>query len=68
MMDWFLLYTTRNYTEANIIKGRLEENSIEVVLLNKQSSTYINLGEIELYVPVHLKDIARHLMDNALMN
>ncbi|WJK44942.1 putative signal transducing protein [Danxiaibacter flavus] len=39
-MDWFLLYTTRNYAEANIIKGRLEENSIEVVLLNKQSSTY----------------------------
>jgi hypothetical protein len=67
-MNWFLLYTTRNFAEANIIKGRLEENSIEVMLLNKQSSTYINLGEIELYVPVHLKDIARHLVDNALMN
>ena len=67
-MDWFLLHTTRNFTEASIIKGRLEENSIEVVLLNKQSSSYINLGEIEVYVPVHLKDIARHLMDNALMN
>ena len=33
MKDWFKLYTTRNYAEANIIKGMLEENNIEIPLV-----------------------------------
>lgn len=68
MKGWFKLYTTQNFPEANIIKGMLEENNIQVMLLNKMDSSYMSFGEIELYVPVHLKDIARHLIDQALMN
>ncbi|MGI8952025.1 MAG: putative signal transducing protein [Chitinophagaceae bacterium] len=68
MKNWFLLYTTRNYAQANIIKGMLEENNIHVILFNRQDSSYINFGEIELYVPIHLKDIAKHLLDKALLN
>jgi hypothetical protein len=68
MKDWFKLYTTRNYAEANIIKGMLEENNIEVVILNKLDSSYLSFGEIELYVPAHLKDIAKQLLDKSLNN
>ena len=68
MNGWYKLYITRNYAEAVIIKGMLEENNIEVVILNKRDSSYLNFGDIELYVPVYLKDIAKHLLDNALMN
>lgn len=68
MKNWFLLYTTRNFSEATIIKGMLEQNSVPVVLNNKQDSSYINFGDIELYVPDHLKDIAKHLIDQGLMN
>ena len=68
MSDWFKLYTTRNYTEANIIKGMLEENNITVVILNKLDSNYLSFGEIELYVPQHLKDIAKQLLDKSLNN
>ncbi len=68
MKSWFLLYATRNFAEASIVKGMLEENHIKVIVLNKQDSSYLNFGEIELYVPVHLKDIAKHLLDKALMN
>ena len=68
MSDWFKLYTTRNYAEANIIKGMLEENNIEVVILNKLDSSYLSFGEIELYVPAHLKDIAKQLLDQSLSN
>ena len=68
MKDWFKLYTTRDYTEANIIKGMLEENNIEVVILNKLDSSYLSFGEIELYVPTHLKDIAKQLLDKSLNN
>lgn len=66
--SWFLLFRTPDVTKASIIKGMLEENRIRVMVLNKQDSSYLNFGDIELYVPTHLKDIARHLMDNTLMN
>ena len=68
MKGWHKLYITRNYPEASIIKGMLEENSIEVVVFNKLDSSYLNFGDIELYVPEHLKDIARQLLNSALTN
>ena len=68
MKDWFKLYTTKNYAEANILKGMLEENNIRAVILNKLDSSYLAFGDIELYVPAHLKDVAIHLMNNALSN
>lgn len=68
MQGWFKLYSTRNYLEANIIKGKLEENDIRALILNRQDSSYLAFGDIEIYVPVHLKDIALHLLNNALLN
>ncbi|HEX8461568.1 MAG TPA: DUF2007 domain-containing protein [Segetibacter sp.] len=68
MSKWHFLYSTQNLPEASIIKGMLEQNSVPVMLVNKQSSSYLNFGDIELYVPVLLKDIARHLVDQALLN
>lgn len=65
---WFLLLRTPDFTKATIIKGMLEENRIQVMLLNKQDSSYLNFGDIELYVPAHLKNLARDLMENALLN
>ncbi|HXL54667.1 MAG TPA: DUF2007 domain-containing protein [Chitinophagaceae bacterium] len=68
MSGWFKIYSTRNYAEANIIKGMLEENNIEVIIMNKLDSSYINFGDIELYVPTHLKDLAKSLLDQTLTN
>ncbi|MBT4345652.1 MAG: DUF2007 domain-containing protein [Flavobacteriales bacterium] len=44
------LYSTENPNKAEIIKQMLEENDINVVLLNKQDSSYNMFGTIELYV------------------
>jgi len=68
MRGWYKLYITRNYTEASIIKGMLEENSIEVILLNKLDSSYLSFGDIEVYVPPHMKEIAQQLLNSALLN
>jgi Putative prokaryotic signal transducing protein len=68
MKGWYKLYITRNYAEASIIKGMLEENNVEVVVLNKLDSSYLNFGDIELYVPQYLKEIAQQLLNKALMN
>ena len=67
-MNWHLLYTTTLYTQAAIIQGKLEKNDIPVKILNRQDSMYISIGEIELYVPVHLKDVALAVMNETLTN
>lgn len=68
MNNWFLLFSTTQFAEANIVKGVLEENQIPVQLLNKQDSSYLVFGEIELYVPAHLKEMAQQLLDKVLLN
>jgi hypothetical protein len=68
MEKWFLIYSTQNLAQASIVKGMLEENKIPVSLLNKQDSSYLNFGEIELYVPTHLKELASNLVNQVLMN
>lgn len=68
MRNWFLIYTSRSLPEASIIKGMLEENNVPVMIINRQDSSYLSFGDIELYVPVLLKDIARNLVDKALLN
>ena len=66
MDNWYLLYTTRDLSRANIIKGMLEENSVPVMLVNKQSSSYVMFGDIELYVPDHSKSVAKELVDKGM--
>jgi hypothetical protein len=68
MNNWTLLFSTTQFAEANIVKGVLEENNIPVQLLNKQDSSYLVFGEIELYVPMHLKEIAQQLLNKVLLN
>jgi len=67
-VNWHLFYTTNRYVQAEIIKGKLQENHIPVKLLNRQDRMYISIGEIELYVPLHLKDIAVAVMNETLKN
>ena len=39
-----------NPNKAAIVKQMLEENNVKVVLLNKQDSSYLMFGLVELYV------------------
>ena len=42
--------STDNPNKAAIVKQMLEDNNIKVVLLNKQDSSYLMFGLVELYV------------------
>ena len=44
------ILSTENPNKAEITRQMLEENNINVVLLNKQDSSYLMFGSIELYV------------------
>ncbi|MEN9599478.1 MAG: hypothetical protein RL596_1797 [Bacteroidota bacterium] len=65
---WHKIFVTRNRAEASIVQGMLEENLIPVQSLNKQDSSYLNFGDIEIYVPVHLKETAEGLVKKTLLN
>jgi len=45
------ILSTNNPNKAEITKQMLEEQNINVVLLNKQDSSYLMFGLIELFVP-----------------
>ena len=68
MKEWHLLLKTRSMDEASIVQGMLEENNIPVQILNKLDSSYLNFGDIEVYVPITLKDLANGLLDKGLLN
>ena len=56
------ILSTNNPNKAEIIKQMLEENNINVVLLNKQDSSYNMFGAIELFVTENQEDIATAIL------
>ncbi len=68
MEPWQKIFSTRNPAEASIIQGMLEENQVPVQVMNKQDSSYLNFGDIELYVPGHLSETAKQLIGKDLLN
>lgn len=47
--NWACIYTTGAQYKAELLKGLLEEEGIDSVVVNKQDSSYL-FGELELYV------------------
>lgn len=68
MKSWQKIFTTRNQAEASIIQGMLEENNVPVQIMNKQDSSYVNFGDIDLFVPAHLLETGKQLIAQTLLN
>jgi hypothetical protein len=66
--QWMKIFSSKSLAEAAIVQGMLEENSVPVQLLNRQDSSYLNFGEVELYVPAHLQQVATALVGKVLNN
>lgn len=47
---WKKIKVYTNAIESEIVKQMLEENGIPAIVLNKQDSSYLVFGKIELYV------------------
>ena len=63
--NWILIFTTTESFQAAILKGKLEENNIPVFVLNKEDSSFLNFGDIQVYVPNQFKDAATGLVNEA---
>jgi len=45
-----MIYSTQDMHKASIIKGLLESEHIQVVMMNKSGFPYQALGDVEFYV------------------
>ncbi len=50
MKDWEKVYSTNKPHLLEIVKTVLEKHDIKIATIDKRDSTYITIGEIELYV------------------
>jgi hypothetical protein len=61
--DWKCIYTSTMLSEVIMLKGMLEFNDIDCVIVNKQDSLYL-IGEAELYVKTEDVLSAKHIISN----
>lgn len=60
--SWVCVFKTNRHFEAEAAKGHLEAEGIPCVLLNKQDSSYMAFGYVELHVPLDNKQQAELLL------
>jgi len=48
--QWEKVFSTNAIYQAEILKALLEEENIVSVVVNKQDSSYLSFGEVEVYV------------------
>lgn len=63
---WEAVFSTNLLYKAEIIRGMLEEEGIQAVIVNKQDSSYIAFGEIEVFVPLDEVLNAKQVMERAV--
>ena len=51
MQDWKKIFSNTQLAYTTMVAVLLEEQGIPTKLLNKQDTSYIFLGEVELYTP-----------------
>ncbi|MDH5828496.1 DUF2007 domain-containing protein [Sphingobacterium sp. SG20118] len=61
---WKKIKIYANAIEAEIVKQMLEESGIPAIVLNKQDSSYLVFGKIELYVNQEDEEQAISLIDS----
>lgn len=63
--NWVRVYKSTNYYQSEIVKQMLMQNAVDAVLLNKQDSSYLNFGNVEVYV--HQEDF-HHAIELLILN
>jgi len=48
--DWVKVYESQSISDAEIVKGNIEENEIDAVIMNKKDSSIQTFGQVEVYV------------------
>lgn len=63
-VKWECIFKTSNRFEAEAVKGNIESAEIPCVIINRQDSSYLTFGYVEVHVPAHLLNAAKIVLDN----
>jgi hypothetical protein len=61
-IKWICVYKSNNKFDAEVVKGNLESYDVTCVMINKQDSSYISFGYVELHVPEEFKTQAETII------
>ena len=61
---WITLVQTSKPYQLNLLKGKLLENEIHTVIINKIDSSYLNFGEAELKIQESDFERAQEILNN----
>ena len=59
--NWLKIYSAGQLYQVDLVKGILDENGVERVILNQSDSEFL-LGEVELYVDSENFEEAKRLI------
>jgi hypothetical protein len=62
--NWIMVYSSTEIHKIEIIKAILNDNDIQSFDINKKDSSYISVGEIELYVKEEDEILAKVIITN----
>ena len=68
MQDWKKVFSSTQLAASSMVMGILNENDIPAKTLNKQDSSYVFLGEVEVYVPLDMYEKAQALISTIQIN
>jgi len=68
MKDWKKVFSSTQLAASSMVMGILNENEIPAKTLNKQDSSYVFLGELEVYVPLDMYEKAQALISTIQIN
>jgi hypothetical protein len=63
--NWTLVFTSNKPFQGEIVKQMLENNGIDAVVINKQDSSYLTFGDVEVYVLAGFEVAAKKLIEEA---
>jgi hypothetical protein len=68
MQGWKKVFSSSQLAASSMVMGILNENEIPAKTLNKQDSSYVFLGEVEVYVPLDMYEKAQALISTIQFN
>ena len=66
--QWEMIFSSPKLYQVEIMKSVLQDENIPAVIVNKQDSAYILIGEIELYVKIEDVLKAKQIINRSLAN
>jgi hypothetical protein len=49
-MNWVTVYSSTNLQHVELLRHLLKEEDIDAIVMNRQDSAYVTIGEIDLMV------------------